>query len=296
MPAKLLIPFSIVPPHLLERWADKLKGIGAMLHRITPNIQLDLENADMDIQAKEYLTSCFISSSIIFVVLSILLSISLSKIGLTVQGFFIALTLFMIIIFFQFKYPKVQANKRVRLLDADLLVALRSMTIYMSSGVPLFEAMTTISNQGFGEVSKELREVVKMISSGVPETEALEYMVLRNPSPYFRMAIWQMINGMKEGASIKDVMKNVIENLSEEQLIQIEKYGSQLNPFAMFYMMGAVILPTLGLTFMIVISSFMGLSDTLLKFVLWGLFCFVTFFQLMFSGIIKSKRPSLLGE
>ena len=293
---KNIIPFSVLPQRTLNSLADRFKGVGALLNKLYPNLRLDLENADMDIQPKEYLTSCFVSSFLIFIFLSIILFISLSRIDLAFHGLLIALIAFIILLFFQFKYPKVEANRRVRLLDADLLVALRSMTIYLSSGVPLFEAMATISNQGFGEVSKELREAVKMINAGVPETDALEHMVLRNPSPYFRMAIWQIINGMKEGAATKEVMKNVIENLGDEQLIQIEKYGSQLNPFAMFYMMGAVILPTLGLTFLMVISSFLGLSNLLLKVVLWSLFVFVMFFQIMFSGVIKSKRPSLLGE
>src|SRR3989344_6267089 len=293
---KNIIPFSVLPQRTLNSLADRFKGVGALLNNLYPNLRLDLENADMDIEPKEYLTSCFISSFLIFIFLSIILFISLSRIDMAFHGLLIALISFIILLFFQFKYPKVEANRRVRLLDADLLVALRSMTIYLSSGVPLFEAMATISNQGFGEVSKELREAVKMINAGVPQTDALEHMVLRNPSPYFRMAIWQIINGMKEGAATKEVMKNVIENLGDEQLIQIEKYGSQLNPFAMFYMMGAVILPTLGLTFLIVISSFLGLTNLLLKVVLWSLFIFVMFFQIMFSGVIKSKRPSLLGE
>ena len=64
----------------------------------------------------------------------------------------------------------------------------------------------------------------------------------------------------------------------------------------MFYMMGAVILPALGITFLIVLSSFIELETLLIKLLFWGLLGAVVFFQIIFSGVIKSKRPSLLGE
>jgi len=61
-------------------------------------------------------------------------------------------------------------------------------------------------------------------------------------------------------------------------------------------MLVAVIVPSLSMTFLIIISSFVALTDFALKMVFWGLFAIVFFFQLMFLGIIKSRRPNLLGE
>ena len=46
-----------------------------------------------------------------------------------------------------------------------------------------------------------------------PQIEALETMTLKNPSPYFRRTLWQIINAMKEGAASAEVMSNVITNL-----------------------------------------------------------------------------------
>src|SRR3989344_5719407 len=196
----------------------------------------------------------------------------------------------------QLKYPGVRGYKRVRKLDADLLGSLRALMIQLDAGVPLYEAMVIVSRQNFGEVSIEFQKVVKQINTGVSQINALEDLALKNPSPYFRRAIWQIMNGMKQGADINPVIKGVVTDLGKEQIIQIEKYGSQLSPLAMFYMMGAVILPALGTTFIIVLSGFLSLDQSLIKLVLWGLLVFIAFFQLMFSGTIKTKRPSLLGE
>jgi len=196
----------------------------------------------------------------------------------------------------QLNYPKMIGKKRVKRLDTDLLAALRAITIQLNSGVPLFEAIVIISNQQFGEVSREFRKTVKKINAGVSQIEALESMALQNPSPYFRRALWQIISGMKEGSTINEVIDNVLKNLTKEQIIQIEKYGSELKPFAMFYMMGSVIMPALAVTFLLVITSFIEIEPLLIKTIFWGLLGFVVFTQVIFSGMIKSKRPSLLGE
>ena len=106
--------------------------------------------------------------------------------------------------------------------------------------------------------------------------------------------MWQIISGMETGTDMTDVVKLSIDNLSEEQIIQIQKYGSQLNPLAMFYMIIAVIIPALGITFIIILASFLNLSSTAVKFVFWGLLAFVFFFQLMFIGMLKTRKPNLI--
>ena len=61
-------------------------------------------------------------------------------------------------------------------------------------------------------------------------------------------------------------------------------------------MMGAVIMPTLGITFLIIIISFIQIEESLVKLLFYSLLGFVVFFQTMFSGIVKTKRPTLLGD
>jgi hypothetical protein len=81
----------------------------------------------------------------------------------------------------------------------------------------------------------------------------------------------------------------MVDNLTNEQKVQIRKYGSQLNPMAMMYMMVAVIIPSLGITFIIIMSSFSGFEVT--KTIFWSILGFIAFFQFMFIGFIKNRRP-----
>ncbi|MBI4153022.1 type II secretion system F family protein [Candidatus Woesearchaeota archaeon] len=297
MRAKMVaIPFSVIPPRMLAKLSIYVMGWANALSKFFPYLQLEIDRTDLKVEAKRYLAMCIVASLFLFVILSVVLTLFLVKIEMYFLGVVVAFLFSLMAIFMQLNYPKVLAHRRIRKLDADLLAALRAIMIQLNSGVPLFESLVITSKQEFGEVSKELEKAVKQINAGVSQLNALETLALKNPSPYFRRSIWQIMNGMKEGANINEVMGNVIANLTKEQIIQIEKYGSQLSPIAMFYMMGAVIIPALGITFLIVLSSFIKMDDVLVKILFFGLLAFIVFFQIMSSGIIKTKRPSLLGD
>lgn len=292
----IVIPFSFLPSKVLMRLSDHFMETGRLLRQGLPFLQLELDRADMAVDAERYLAMCITATTFLFLFVGTLLTLVFIRTGRYFLGLVIAMVFSGMVFFLQVNYPKVSAHRRIRKLDADLLGALRAIMIQLNSGVPLFEAMVIISRQQFGEVSSEFRKAVTRINAGVPQIEALEAMALKNPSPYFRRTLWQIINAMKEGAASAPVMSNVITNLSREQIIQIEKYGSQLSPLAMFYMMVAVIMPVLGITFFIVLASFIQIDSTAIKVSFFVLLGAVVFLQLMFSGAIKTKRPSLLGE
>ena len=62
----------------------------------------------------------------------------------------------------------------------------------------------------------------------------------------------------------------------------------------MMYMMIAVIVPSLGITVMIVLSTFPGMGAVGSEDTFWALLIGVTFMQFMFMSVIKSKRPNLM--
>jgi len=292
----ITIPFSILPPKAIRIVAKLFTKISAVLSHFLPSLGLDLNRARINIDVKIYISYCMASTFVSFLILTGFFYVILDAIKKSHWSIPIVLTISLLIFYMQMNYPKIIAKKRIRNLDTDLLAALRTMVIQLNSGLNLYDAMLTVSKQEFGEVSKELGIAVKEIGAGVSAKRALEMMSIRNPSPYFRRSVWQIVNGLQAGSNIAHVMDSVIDNLSKEQVIQIEKYGGQLNPIIMFYMMTVVIIPALAITFMIVISSFLGLSDLGVKLLFASLLSVVLFFQIMFAGIVKNKRPALMGE
>ena len=310
------IPLSIFPQPFLRRVSPIFDSFSSRLENNMPMLKVHLKKAKLDFNSKEYIGMCMASGLLFFILLSFfavvftggfnpinsnqplvtgmvtLQDVSPAKMtmGIVAVIFIIAGFIFLQ----QLSYPKLKAYQNIKNIDRNLLPALQHLLIQLNAGTPLFEAIVGVTASEYGGVSDQFRIAVRRINAGTNQIRALEEVAEENPSPYFRRAIWQITTGMKTGSDISKVLENTIENLSEEQLIQIQRYGSQLNPLAMFYMLGAVILPSLGITFIMVLSSFMGLEGVIIKTIFWVLLVAVFFFQVMFLGVIKSRRPNLL--
>ena len=121
--------------------------------------------------------------------------------------------------------------------------------------------------------------------------EALNESTLITPSPELRKLMWQVLNSMRTGSDIADSLNAVIDQIVRQQQISVKEYGRKLNPMAMFYMMIAVIVPSLGTTVLIVLATFIGFSMPLsILLIIAGL---VGFIQFMFFAVIKSARPPM---
>ncbi len=289
------IPFSLLPPALLEKTSSLFMGPADLLLNFFPFLKLNLLQAELSISARGYLAQCLAATTTLFIFFGAVLTLLFAKQGNYILGIFVALAFSCIVFMQQLYYPKLIAARRIKGIERNLLGALRTILIQVRSGVPLFNVLVAISTEQYGEVSVEFKRAVRKINSGLPEVDVLEQLGQENPSIYFRRALWQIADGMKAGAPIESVLKEAIETLSREQLLEIEHYGSTLNPLAMFYMLIAIILPALGMTFLIILSSFIALDEFAAQMIFWGLYGMVLFFQVMFLGMIRSRRPTLIN-
>lgn len=291
----ILVPLSFLPPSILRRFSRFFYFVGGKVAPKIPDLKISLEQWGMKVKPSEYVSMCFTASIFNFIILSILFFFLLPLFDANpFIGILVALLLFLFGFIQQLMYPKLKASKRVRDLERNLIPALQNLVIQLESGVPLFNAIATISDSNYGEVSHQFKLAVRRINAGRQQINVLEDLARDNPSLHFRRTLWQISNGLKTGSNMSSVIRLSIDNLSEEQLIQIQKYGSQLNPLAMFYMMVAVIIPSLGVTFVLVLTSFTNLSSDITKMIFWGLFAVTFFFQLMFIGVLKARRPNLI--
>lgn len=290
------IPFCPLPIDRAKVVGRKLYGLVGPLAKTSKGLGDTLSQAGIELDEREYLsivlfTAIFISTIIFLPLLIVSISLAGVSTGILISVLIYAVFFFIIIQYLKM-YPKLIIKRRVANLERNLIFALRDIYVQVKSGVSIFDTLVSVSSGSYGAVSKEFKEVIKAVNTGVPMDTALENLIIKNPSVYFRRVIRQISNGIKAGSDISIVMKSIIENMSAEQKIEIRKYGSKLNPLTLVYMMVAVILPAIGITFMIVLSTFSGLSISEPMF--WGILLFLAIFQFMFIGIIKSKRPNLI--
>ncbi len=290
------IPFCPLPVNRAKVVAKKFYGLSEPLVKISPRLKLEITQAGFNLDEREYMGIAIFSSLFMFFAAFLPLTVIISGLASPAKGAGIAfpasLFLAFVTLIYIRKYPKLLIQRNVRNIECNLLFALRHFYVQIKSGVPIFDAISSVANGNYGSVSQEFRVVVRKTNSGLPMESVLEDIALKNPSTYFRRAIWQISNGVKAGGDIGSLLKNIIEGISSEQRIAIRRYGSQLNPLTLVYMMVAVVLPSLGVTFLLVLSSFSGMVVSEMMF--WTILAFLALFQFMFVGIIKSRRPNIV--
>ncbi|PJA21266.1 MAG: hypothetical protein COX63_00250, partial [Candidatus Diapherotrites archaeon CG_4_10_14_0_2_um_filter_31_5] len=177
-------------------------------------------------------------------------------------------------------------------IDQNLIFALKSMLIQVKSGIPLFNAIENVAKTNYGVVSDEFKIVVKEIMAGTPEANAIEKMALRTKSEYLRKAGWQIVNSIKSGASVVGALETTIETLTTNQLRAIKNYSAELNLWILLYLLLAAAIPTLGITFMVILSSMGGSDISELHIMLTIIFAFVI--QVVLIGFVKNRKPKVI--
>lgn len=288
------IPFSLLPPKVLYRFSHHYLGFAQKVQRNYPNIDVYLNQAEAKMTSMEYISLCLVSLTI-FAIVIFSLCLTTLMFGASLYIPFLLAFIFTFFVFLQqMAYPKLASMRRVKEIDKNLLPALQDMLVQLNSGIPLFNIIANVARGSYGAISVEFKNAIQEINAGRNQIDALEDIAVRNPSVLFRRTLWQLVNGMKEGADIASLVKEVMRAVGDEQLTQIQRYGGQLSPLALFYMLIAIIAPSLGVTFIIVLSSFVALSPIVTKTLFFGLLGFTILFQVLFLGMIKTRRPALL--
>lgn len=261
--------------------------------KMVPHIQRDLTRARMDMEPEKFLASAMVRG----LQVGVLISSSLLAAGIItgnttiIVGGVAAFPLISIFGFFTASnYPKIRTKKISRELEKNLPYALRHMLIEVRSGISLYESMVSVS-EDYGEASKEFERIVRDINGGKPQIDALEDSIVRNPSEQYRRAMWQMINALKAGTDVSDTLETLVDSMVKKQKLEVKKYGKELNPYILVYLMIAVIMPSLGVTFLIVLSTFTGVG--LNKFTFFQILGGLILFQIFFLNFVKSKRPEV---
>ncbi len=289
----MIIPFVPFPMDVALKEAKVFERIGRGIAKSSPSLKLQLYQAKIKLHPKEYGSLVALTTVFYFFVLAPLIFIVGYFTGKI--DFFLPLVVsisFSVFVFlYLMRYPQLVALRRMRKLERDLLNALEHILIEIKSGVPLFNSLIGVS-EGYGEISEEFKTIVTEINAGLSEIEAFQRASLRNPSLHFRRSIWQLTNAMKAGSDISSAVDSIVKNMVSEQIVEIRRYGQELNPFTLMYMLFSVIMPTLGITFLIILSSFSGIRIPDFLFIL--ILMFLGMFQYFYMGIIKTKRSTMV--
>lgn len=286
------IPFLPMKPETILKISKKsfIFILADKISKILP-LEITLKQADISYDEREWLSLAIYSSIHWFLTLfSILFFIGIiSKTNIFSISLILSLVFSSFVFIYFILFPSFLVSRKVRDVEKNLPHVLRHLLIELRGGVSLYNAFLSISSQDYGILSKEFKEAVKKISSGYSEIQVLEELALKIPSQKFRKVMWQIINSLRSGVEISDVLKDIVNNIVNEQRAEIREYASSLNPIALSFMMFCIIFPTMGLIVILLLTSFIGIKIP--KEFLYIILALIAFVQFNFIGIIKSKRP-----
>jgi len=287
---------SVFESDKIAKTAKPLEGIGKRINLMFPTLTWDLQRAGLEnVKAVNYIAivlyvtlSIFLST--FFVLLAIM--VLLGKLG---EGFYLLVMPFIasLVMFFYFMLiPKLKITQRGHKIDEDLGYILKDMEIQTNAGTPLFDSIVNIAGSGYGECSREAKNIVTTLESGKSLIEALDDAGMASPSEYWRRTLWQLVNAIRAGGDVSIALRAISQDLQREKESKIKAYAQELNMWGLLYMLGAVVLPSMGVTLLVILSSFMG-AGAISEKLFWAILVGLIIFQVFFITFIKGKRPKV---
>jgi pilus assembly protein TadC len=191
---------------------------------------------------------------------------------------------------YMMRIPDMRIRAHEKEISREIVFATRFIIIEVESGVPIYNSFINVSRV-YPSVGRYYGAIVEKVNLGTSMDEAINEATEIVPSNDLRRILWQVLNSIKTGADVTRALDSVLQQIITEQKIDVEEYGRKLNPLAMFYMLLAVIIPSLGTTMLIIFSSFIGFKLSLP--VLLTIAGLLGFMQFMFFAIIRSSRPAV---
>jgi len=273
------------PVQKKERVNAYLEYLGSFF----PDLRKKLRIAKINKTQESYLKDVVVITALVFVILFIIYFMIFTAASISYLWLIILLPLTVVAVFLFFmKRVDVQIASRERNIDKDLLFAGRQLLIEIRGGIPLYDAISHLTKD-YGEVSAVFKEIIDKTNLGVPLDVAMEDVAEETPSKPFKRLILQIVNSIRSGSDIAVSLETILEQMSQEQIIEIKAYGQKLNPLGMFYLLFGIIVPSLGIALMVTLLTFTGVAFSW-EFLV-GMLLVIVIIQYIFLTMIESSRP-----
>jgi flagellar protein FlaJ len=242
----------------------------------------------------DFVQRMFIASIMISVVLAAVVLILFMHLGLPIaEGVVFAAVIGIVVSQVSLKafmnFPTRKGEITSKNIERDILFASRDMIISLRSGMPLYNAIASISS-GYGDASKEFAKITERVQLGQPLEDAIDQTIAETKSVSFRRLMLQASVSIKAGADVVSALQSIIDQLAQERVIELRRYGQRLNAIAMFYMLFGVILPSMGIAVVTILTTFIAIftiNSTTLEAGIVG----IIFLQIVFLQLIRTSRP-----
>lgn len=254
-----------------------------------PLLKRDLRMAHSKYTPLEYVGKSLKMAALYSILMTSMIFFVLHKAQLPL---FLVVPAFMVFFVLIFEYSVISIKSRIRHrereINKEVLFVGRYLLVKLYSGRPLLNALVETANSR-GVAAKYIKEIVDDINTGSTIEDALNSAMVYSPSEKLRKVLFHVNNALQLGIDVTKPLESVLEEITKEQELEINRYGKKLNTLVIFYMLAAVIIPSLGVAIFIVISSFINFPIGFGGMVVF--IFFIVVLQFIFITLFKSIRP-----
>ena len=273
-----------------------IEQLAKILVRFFPTLSDEMKSAKLKDSAEDYMKKIIVNAVMISIVVLFLVFVVISgmKARDTTLSYNWLLIVFPAALIFSFYFfrqiPIVYMRREEVEMNKNILFAGRYLLIKIESGEPLFLSLIGAS-KGYGVTSRAFNDIIQDVNFGQTIEKAINNAMRYNPCRNFKRIMWELSNSIQTGSNIRASLKAILNEIEQEHLIEIEKYGKKLNSLTLFYMVLAVIVPSLGMTMFIIIASFIKIQIPLS--ILYFILFMLGFLQFMFIAMFRAIRPGV---
>ncbi len=261
---------------------------------VSRGLRNQIKKSRLNIKAVNYINASIINSLLYTLLFSALFSLLFfsesGEIAAIIKGISMGILLGLLFFVILYFYPTLIAKKIGNSINSELLYILNDILVQVKAKVELYQAfINVVSSNPSSYASGELQKVIDDVESGTSMYDALKNLALQTNSSFMKRTAWQLMNSIKSGSDPVLVIESLINELENYYYALINTYIKELNVLTLIYLTIAIVAPTIGITVLIILSSFGGLSlnSENMSIIISGLLLV----QPVVIGFIKSRRP-----
>ncbi|MBA88290.1 MAG: hypothetical protein CMB16_03370 [Euryarchaeota archaeon] len=133
----------------------------------------------------------------------------------------------------------------------EVLYVIRTLDVLMGSGVGLEAAIHSISQGGYGIISKDFASLMDNINKGKPMEKELRALLKKCETDGYRRVINTMLNNVTQNTDIIETLRKQGERMEESRTEKVKEYIEELGgvpeTLLSIGMIGPIILSILGI-------------------------------------------------
>ncbi|EQD39605.1 type II secretion system protein, partial [mine drainage metagenome] len=149
----------------IEKLGSKQKGLEVALR------QQGIKESLYDFVKRMLIASIMLAAVLGITTIILMIHIGIAAPAAVFLGFAVGIVAFYVGLNTFLQFPKHKSKSNAKIIERDIIFAARDLIISLRSGMPLFNALTSVST-GYGEASKEFAKVVQKVQLGTPLVDA----------------------------------------------------------------------------------------------------------------------------